>query len=388
MRNIALLGSTGSIGRNALEVIRKNESEFKLISIAAGNNIELVERQIQEFAPLIVSVKTKSDAENLRIKYPNQKVFYGNNGLMEAVSHQSVDTMISAIDGTISLAATLESMRNNHRICLANKETIVVSGELILKNLDQSRAELIPIDSEQSAIFQCIGQNKRDYVKRVILTASGGPFFRKKIEELNQVTVEEALTHPTWSMGNKITIDSATLMNKALEIIEAFYLFRLKKNQVDVIIHPQSVIHSMVEFIDSSIIAQMSLPDMKLPILYSLTYPNRIPFNSLPIDFVKLRSLEFFCVDPLKFASIKLAYRVLEEGKNSGAVLNSANEVAVDYFLRGKLNFLEIVQVVEEIFNKEKFYSLNTPEDVFHSIETIKTKTENYINRMKSGENR
>lgn len=378
-----MLGSTGSIGRNTLEVIAQNKDRFKLISMAAGENMELVEAQIHEFSPGIVSVKNKEDAGALQKKCPGQKIFYGSEGLLEAVSHQDVDTMVSAIDGTTALEATMTSIKNNHRICLANKETLVAAGELINRELKKSHAEVIPVDSEQSAIFQGIGHNSKTFIKRIILTASGGPFYNKQAHEFAAVTVKEALAHPNWSMGTKITIDSATLMNKALEVIEAFFLFQLKREQIEVIIHPQSIIHSMVEFIDSSIIAQLSQPDMRLPILYSLSFPGRVPFNGKALDFAELQKLEFYEVDTHTFPSIRMAYDVLEEGKNAGAVLNAANEVAVDCFLKEEISFKDIFTVVGEIFYNEHFYPLHTLADVNETIKTTKNKTVALIKRMK-----
>ncbi len=390
MRNIALLGSTGSIGRNTLDVIAQNRDTFKLISIAAGESMGLLEKQIHDFSPVIVSVKNKQDAKKLHKKFPGQKIYYGSDGLLEAVSHKAVDTMVSAINGTTALEATLESIKNNHRLCLANKETLVAAGELINRKLKESNAELIPIDSEQSAIFQSIGLNNRAFVKRIILTASGGPFFKGVAPPtqmgntkgpFESITVKDALAHPTWSMGAKITIDSATLMNKGLEIIEAFFLFQLEKEQIDVIIHPQSIIHSMVEFIDTSIIAQLSAADMRLPILYSLSFPRRIPFKTKPLNFSELQKLEFFEVDTRTFTSIRMARDVLKEGKNSGAVLNAANEVAVDYFLREKISFKDIFTVVEEIFYKEKFYPIDSIEDINETIKNTKDKTIDFLKR-------
>lgn len=380
MRHIALLGSTGSIGRNALEILKENREKFRLLTLAAGENIALLIKQVKDFSPEIISVKDKNSAEKLRRVFPGKKVFYGDEGLLEVVSHESVDTMIAAISGTTALKATLASIRKNHRVCLANKETLVAAGALINKALENSAATLIPVDSEQSAIFQSIGPNHKDYVRKVILTASGGPFFKKSRRDFSGITVKEALAHPTWSMGDKITIDSATLMNKALEIIEAFFLFRLKKEQIEVIIHPQSIIHSMVEFIDSSIIAQLSMPDMRIPILYSLSYPGRAAFAGRKLDFSELGKLEFFNVDTEKFTSIKMAHHVLKEGGNSGAVLNAANEVAVDYFLREKISFEQIFSIVEEIFYNENFYPVSSLADIDETIKETKNKTEKYIN--------
>lgn len=381
VRNIAILGSTGSIGKNVLDVIASHKDKFRLVSIACGENIDLLIKQVNDFSPEKISTKSKKDAEKIKSIFPDKKVFYGNEGLMEVALDKRVDTMISAINGTTSLEVTIESIRNNHRICLANKETLVVAGELINRELDNSNAELIPIDSEQSAIFQCIIPHKKEFIKNVILTASGGPFFERDKESFSSITVQDALSHPTWSMGTKITIDSATLMNKALEIIEAFYLFKLKKEQIDVIIHPQSIVHSMVEFIDSSIIAQLSVPDMRIPILYSLSYPERIESRIKCLSFSDIKRLEFFEKDIEKFSSIEMAYYALEKGKNAGAVLNTANEVAVESFLNGEIRFDEIFKVVEGILYNEKFYQIDSISNINETIEKIKRKTINYIKR-------
>lgn len=386
MRNIALLGSTGSIGRNTLEVIAQHRDKFRLISLAAGENLDLAAAQIRDFSPRIISVKHRKDALVLQEMFPGHKIYYGSEGLLEAVSHKDVDTMISAINGTTALEATFASIKKGHRICLANKETLVAAGELINRELQKSGAEVVPIDSEQSAIFQSIGHNRKSFIKRVILTASGGPFFKNTRNGENLfdgISIKEALAHPTWSMGTKITIDSATLMNKALEVIEAFYLFQLSKEQIDVVIHPQSVIHSMVEFIDSSIIAQLSLPDMRLPILYSLSFPERVPFNARSLNFVELQKLEFFAVNTGAFPSIRMAYDVLKEGKNAGAVLNAANEVAVECFLQEKISFKDIFTIVGDIFYREHFYPLYSLKDIDETIESTKNKTIAYIKTYK-----
>jgi 1-deoxy-D-xylulose-5-phosphate reductoisomerase len=382
-KNIALLGSTGSIGRNSLDVIDANRDRFRLVAIAAGENIKLLQEQIKFFNPDRISVKYKNDADRLKNLFPDKKFYYGDHGIEEIVSDNGIDTVISAISGTSSLAATIISIRNNQRICLANKETLVAAGELINFELSRSRAELIPIDSEQSAIFQSIGANKKEYLKRVILTASGGPFFRRSKREFSQISVKEALTHPTWSMGTKITLDSATLMNKALEIIETHYLFNLNKDQIDVVIHPQSIVHSMVEFIDSSLIAQLSWPDMRIPILYSLSYPERIFFESKGLNLSDLKKLDFYPVDTDKFKSIELAYYVLEMKKNAGAVFNAANEVAAESFLKEEISFNDIFDVVETVVHSEKFYPIHSLDDLDETIKDTKNKTTNYIKRRK-----
>ena len=375
MRQVIVLGSTGSIGRNTLSVLAENRDKFLVKGLAAGENITLLADQIKEFSPPIVCVKNRQAAQQLKEGFPSQAVVYGQEGLMELVAQDGVDTVVSAISGTVSLQATEASIQRNHRICLANKETLVAAGDLINKKLKGTQAELIPIDSEQSAIFQSIGMNQRESIRRIILTASGGPFFGKSKEEFSSISVKQALAHPTWSMGTKITIDSASLMNKALEIIEAYYLFDLKPEQIDVIVHPQSIIHSMVEYVDSSIIAQMSFPDMRIPILYSLSYPHRFEFTGRPMTFSQMNRLEFFEVDTDAFSSIPMAYHVLEKGGNAGAVLNAANEVAVEFFLKEKINFLDIFTVVEKILYNETFYPLNSAEDVLATIDEIKNKT-------------
>lgn len=381
MRHIALLGSTGSIGTNTLEIIARFPNEFKLIGLAGGENIPLLEQQIHTFQPQYISVKHKHDAEQLKKNFPGHHIFHGDQGLLELVNLEGVNTMVSAIDGTTALEATLASIKNNQRICLANKETLVAAGELISTALANSSAELIPIDSEQSAIFQCLNGEPEKAVRRVILTASGGPFYGLAEAGFAAVTVKQALNHPTWKMGTKITIDSATLMNKALEVIEAFYLFQLKPDQIDVVIHPQSIVHSMVEFTDSSILAQLSIPDMKLPILYSLSYPLRRDYDRGQLDITRGLHLEFLPVNRHIFRSIPLAFRVLNEGKNAGAILNAANEVAVAYFLREKITFQEIFSVVEYIFEQENFCPVGSVQDVIQTIDKVKRDTVQYIEK-------
>ena len=384
MKHVALLGSTGSIGRNALAVMADNPGHFNLRGISAGENIDLLIQQVKEFDPDMIAVKRSEDVAALQEMFPGKKVMAGPQGLLEIVNHAEVDTVITAITGTTPLEATLESIRLGHRICLANKETLVAAGELINRELSQSTSEIIPIDSEQSAIFQALGNNHRDLVHKVILTASGGPFFKKDKQEFAGITVQQALNHPTWSMGTKITIDSATLMNKALEVIETFYLFKLDKDQIDVIIHPQSIVHSLVEFKDASLIAQLSVPDMKIPILYSLTYPDRLNIRQNRLDLATMGALEFYEVERDKFLSIELAYYVLQQGKNSGAVFNAANEVAVEHFLEGGISFLDIFQVVADILYEENFYPVSSLEDLQETISDTKRKTVELIKRSRT----
>lgn len=386
-RNIALLGSTGSIGRNTLEVVRRNRDKYKIVSLVCGNNLEVLREQIKEFSPAVISVNKNQDAKVLRSEFPGKKIFSGPDGIKEAVLENRVDTVLTATTGTIALEATLESIKKGHRICLANKETMVAAGELVNDHLGKSESQIIPIDSEQSAVFQALCEKERNYLKKVILTASGGPFFRVDKSEFGSIGVKDALNHPVWSMGSKVTIDSATLMNKALEIIEAYYLFNLAPDQIDVIIHPQSIIHSMVEFLDTSILAQLSFPDMKLPIQYSLSYPERFDGIINDLDLSKIGKMEFFAVDRDKFSSIEMAYTVLKEGKNSGAVFNAANEVAVEYFLNNKISFINIFSVVEEMMNRTEFVRAGSVEEINSVINETKIKTAELIenkNNLKS----
>jgi len=379
IKNIVLLGCTGSIGRNALAVLRENKERFRLIGLAAGSDTQLLEKQIREFSPQAVSVKSQKHARELQKKFPQKKVFYGEEGLQEIVSLPLADCVIAAINGTDGLLATVLAIRLKRRLCLANKETMVVAGDLINREITASGAEIIPIDSEQSAIFQCLATSPRRQVRRVILTASGGPFFRNKHRDLTSISVEEALAHPTWSMGKKITIDSATLMNKALEIIEARHLFDLNPEQIDVLIHPQSIVHSMVEFVDSAILAQLGIPDMKLPILYSLSYPERVNSHWPNLDLTQQQPLEFFKVDNLHFPSIAMAYDVLKQGQNAGAVFNTANETAVEYFLANKITFKDIFAVVGHMLSEWDFRPVQTLADVQETISLCRIKTVEHI---------
>ncbi len=379
VKNIVVLGCTGSIGRNTLAVLRENRERFRLLALAAGGNTQLLEKQIVEFAPLAVSVRSRKDARELQERFPRLKTFCGSEGLTEIVSLPDADCVVAAINGTDGLAATFQAIRLKRRLCLANKETLVAAGELINREINAAGAEIVPIDSEQSAIFQCLAPGALRHVRRVILTASGGPFFRDREKDFTRITVEEAMAHPTWSMGRKITIDSATLMNKALEIIEARHLFSLSPEQVDVVIHPQSVVHSLVEFIDSSVLAQLGIPDMKLPILYSLTHPERVAASRPSLDLPALGRLEFFAVDRGRFPSIQMAYDVLRQGQNAGAVFNTANEVAVDYFLARKIAFPAIISVVARMLDHGDYHPLRSLDEVLETIYRTREKTIEYI---------
>lgn len=352
MKKILILGSTGSIGVNTIEIARLFPEKFELIGLTANNNIELLRKQIEEFHPKVVVVRDEAKSKELKEQIGNQcEILTGDQGLLEITQRDNYDILVSALVGFAGLAPTIEAIKLKKRIALANKETLVTAGKIVIDLCKKFNAELIPVDSEHSAIFQCLnGENKKD-IQKIILTASGGPFLSKTKKDLEKVTIEDALKHPNWKMGSKITIDSATMMNKGLEVIEAYWLFNLPKEKIEVIIHPQSIIHSMVEFNDGSIKAQLSTPDMKLPILYALTFPERYHFNAVQTDFKKINQLTFFEPDFDKFACLKIAYDVIGEGGTASCVLNAANEVAVDKFLSGKIKFNQIPEIINDALN-------------------------------------
>jgi 1-deoxy-D-xylulose-5-phosphate reductoisomerase len=381
VKNIVVLGSTGSIGRSTLAVLRDNRERFRLLGLAAGSNTQLLEKQIAEFGPLAVSVKSRKDAGELQVRFPGLKVYAGAEGPEEIVALPQADCVVAAINGTDGLQAAFKAIELKRRLCLANKETLVAAGELINREAASRGAEIVPIDSEQSAIFQCLGTRPSRDVRRVILTASGGPFFADRQRDFTTITVAEALAHPTWSMGRKITIDSASLMNKALEIIEASHLFRLEAGQIEVLVHPQSVVHSLVEFVDSSVLAQLGVPDMKIPILYSLSHPERIAGSCPRLDLAGVGRLEFFSVDRRRFPSIQMAYDVLRRGGNAGAVFNTANEVAVEHFLAGRMRFADIFAVVARMLEQWDFRPLHRLADVLETIALARKKTTEHIEK-------
>ncbi len=352
IRHIALLGSTGSIGRSSLEVIAGFPDRFRVTYLTAHRNIELLKEQIARFRPRGVVVLDDACASALHSSLNGAtEVLRGEEGLEEVVRRHDVDLVISALVGIVGLKPTLAAIEAGKDVALANKETLVVAGELIMRRAREQGIRLLPVDSEHSAILQCLqGENPRE-VKRLILTASGGPFLGMEPKELDAVTPAQALRHPTWKMGNKITIDSATLMNKGLEVIEAFWLFGIPPERIDVVIHPQSIIHSMVEFADGSVKAQLGLPDMKLPIQYALLYPERPPSLAGHLDFTALQTMTFRPPDTERFRCLPLAYRALAMGGTAPAVMNAANEIAVQLFLEGRLPFPAIPSIVEESLN-------------------------------------
>jgi len=349
MKHISLLGATGSIGIQTLDVIRNNPEDFRLVSMSVGYNIVEAKKIIHEFSPKLVSVLKKEDCEALKVEFSNISVVYGMEGLIEVATHPEADVVVTAVVGSVGLMPTLEAIRARKTIALANKETLVTAGHIVMKEAEKYGVSILPVDSEHSAIFQSLQGEKRESIERLILTASGGSFRDKTRSELSGVTVEDALNHPNWSMGAKITIDSATMMNKGLEVIEAHWLFDLPYERIDVLLHKESIIHSMVEYKDTSVIAQLGTPDMRVPIQYALTYPNRIPLvGSKQLKLWEIATLHFSQMDFERFRCLDLAYHAGKVGGTMPTVLNAANEEAVGAFLANKLSFLQIEDIIEE----------------------------------------
>jgi 1-deoxy-D-xylulose-5-phosphate reductoisomerase len=353
LKNISILGSTGSIGRQTLEVVSRYPERFRVVGLSAGENIGLLREQIREYRPEAVSVKDESLARTLRSEVGGGQVeiLYGTEGASEIASLDTNNLVVSAMVGASGLVPTLSAVKAGKDIALANKESLVVAGELLTTEAERSGVRIIPVDSEHSAIFQALETCGADYARRLIITASGGPFLNTPAEELGGVTVEVALNHPTWKMGDKITIDSATLMNKGFEVIEARWLFGFGAERISVWIHPQSIVHSMVEYIDGSLISQMSLPDMRIPIAYALSYPERMYMNGHTVEPESFGELSFRGVDTEKFPSISLAFGALREGGTMPAVMNGANEIAVRAFLVKEIRFTDIVSIVEKVMS-------------------------------------
>ena len=381
MKNVVILGSTGSIGKNALDVIRNLRHKYKVVGLSANSRWELLAKQVEEFKPKSVSLADGRWIKELKNKLPQNSVqiLTGTESVKEMVSKGDVDIVISAIVGAAGLPAAIEVIKNGKTLALANKEALVMAGGLIVSMAKKKGVNILPVDSEHSAIFQALRAGHPNEVKKVIITASGGPFRDYPKEKLSEVTKEEALNHPTWQMGQKITIDSATLMNKALEIIEAKWLFNLDSTQIDVIIHPESIVHSLVEFCDGSVIAQMGLPDMKVPIQYALTYPYRENGNVESLDLAKLGSLNFRKPDMDKFPALRLGYEVVEKGGTMGATLNAANEIAVQAFLERKIKFTDITKTVEHVMKKHNYIKDPDFEDIMHADEYARKETKKCI---------
>lgn len=346
---ISILGSTGSVGMQTLDVVRSS-GDIRVTGLAAGKNVERMAAQIHEFRPRIACMWDEEKAKELKIRVADTdtKVVSGMEGLIEAATEADAEIVVTAVVGMIGLRPTMAAMDAGKDIALANKETIVTAGHLIMKKAKMINTRILPVDSEHSAIFQCLNGENPKRISRILLTASGGPFRGMTRHQMEHITVEQALKHPNWSMGHKITIDSSTMVNKGLEVIEAKWLFDVEMNQIEVVVHPESIIHSMVEFKDGAVIAQLGMPDMRLPIHYALNYPQRMPFQSERLDFKKLSTLHFEEPDMENFRGLKLAYEAGEIGGTMPTVLNAANEWAVSRFLKGKLRYLEIVDIIED----------------------------------------
>ena len=352
MRKVSILGSTGSIGTQALDVVRANKEKFEITALACGRNLELLSEQIEEFAPKIAVIEKAEDARLLAERHPKVEVFYGEEGLVAAAT-ADCDMVLNSLMGMRGLVPTYHAIKAGKDIALANKETLVAGGELVMDAVKKTGVKLLPVDSEHSAIFQCLAGNEGKEIKKLLLTASGGPFRGWRLEQLENVTLAQALKHPKWTMGQKITIDSATMMNKGLEVIEAKWLFDVSLDQIQILVHPQSIVHSAVEFMDTSVIAQMGLPDMRIPISIALGYPERIPYQGPSLDFFKEgANLTFEEPNPAVFKCIKMAYNASKEGGSYPVVLNAANEVLVDLFLKEKIRFIEIQNRLEDILDR------------------------------------
>lgn len=381
---VAILGSTGSIGSQALDVISRFPGSFSVEVLAAGNNYEVLARQARLFNPGIVIIGNKAHYARLKesLKDTDIKVYAGGDAIEQVAASQSVDVVLAAIVGYSGLRSTISAIRTGKRIALANKETLVVAGEIIGKLARESGSPIIPVDSEHSAILQCLAGETGNPVEQISLTASGGPFLNYSCKELNEITPEQALKHPTWDMGSKITIDSASLMNKGLEVIEAKWLFDLTPEQIKVVIHPQSIIHSFVHFADGSVKAQLGMPDMRVPILYALTYPGRLTTDLPRLDLLENNSLTFSEPDVRKFRNLALAYDALREGGNMPCIMNAANEIAVNAFLSGEIAFTRMPDVVAHTMEITEFSPSPELEFLEISDNSSRNNAKNYINKL------
>ncbi len=389
MRRIAILGSTGSIGRSTLSVVESYPDRFHIVALAAGSNLEAAYEQAVRWKPRVLSVASDSNADTLRKRLKAQglgeiEVVHGTAGTVRVSTHPEVDFVVSAIVGVAGLEATYEAVKAGKTLGLANKECLVAAGELITAEARKQAKPLLPIDSEHNAVHQCMRGGRMEEVQHIWLTASGGPFFKTPQSEFASITVQQALNHPTWKMGKRITIDSATLMNKGFEVIEACRLFDVPPSRVEVIVHPQSTIHSMVEFVDGSILAQFSVTDMRLPILYALTYPERIPCD-LRFPVMNLRQLDFYPPDMRKFKCLGLAYEAAEAGGAKPVALNAADEVAVAAFLDGEIGFDEIPRIIEDVLSATKTGKMESIKQVLETDLESRRAAQERIHRLHRG---
>ncbi|MBI5043244.1 MAG: 1-deoxy-D-xylulose-5-phosphate reductoisomerase [Nitrospirae bacterium] len=383
MKKIVLLGSTGSIGANTLDVVDRFPDRFKVIGLTAGENISLLEKQIRRFRPRIASVVKEDAAERLRQRCRDidVEIHSGVEGMISAAAFPEADMVISAIVGAAGLVPTVAAIRAGKDVALANKETLVMAGEIVTKEAGKKGVKILPVDSEHSAILQALGGYKNENVKRLILTASGGPFYNTPLSGKRLIKPKDALRHPNWKMGKKITIDSATLMNKGLEVIEARWLFDIPSEKIDVLIHPESIVHSMVEYIDGSVIAQLGVPDMRIPISYALSYPARLNGGFPTLDLARIGNLTFKRPDTKRFPCLSYAYEALNAGGTMPAVLNAANEVAARAFLKEEIGFLDIPKIVKKVMNRHVRQDIVTIEDVLLADRWAREHAEDLIKR-------
>ncbi len=380
MKKIAILGSTGSIGTQTLEIVREQEGELEVLGLAAGSNVELMEKQVREFKPRLVCMWTREAASDLKVRLADMdvRVVCGMEGLLEIAVMEEISVLVTAIVGMIGIRPTIAAIKAGKNIALANKETLVCAGHIIMPLAKEHGVSILPVDSEHSAIFQSLNGEPAGRIHKILLTASGGPFRGKSTEQLKTMKVEDALKHPNWSMGRKITIDSSTLVNKGLEVMEAKWLFDVEAAQIQVVVHPQSIIHSMVEYVDGAIMAQLGVPDMKLPIQYALFYPDRRPMQDNRVDFYKLGSITFEEPDMDTFYGLKMAYEALSIGGSMPTVYNAANEKAVALFLDHRISYLQIPEMIEKSM---KNHTLIENPDVDEILQTEKAVYE-YIQGM------
>jgi 1-deoxy-D-xylulose-5-phosphate reductoisomerase len=365
IKHISILGSTGSIGQSTLAVVEKYPDRFKVVGLAAGNNLEILEQQVRRFSPSLVAVVSPASAEMLKKRCADLKVtiLSGVEGMVQVAAMDEAEITVSAIVGTAGLVPTMAAIHAKKTIALANKEVLVTAGELVMAECLSRGVKLLPVDSEHSAIFQCLHAGANQDIRKLIVTASGGPFRTFAKKDLEQVTLAQALKHPNWSMGRKITIDSATLMNKGLEVIEARWLFGFRPEMIKVLVHPQSIIHSMVEYTDGAVVAQLGMPDMKGPIAYALSYPERLDDVSPPLDLAAIGTLTFEEPDMDRFPCLVYAYEALRAGGSMPAVLSAANEVAVKYFLDEKIRYTDVARVIRSVMDAHAPFSITTVED-------------------------
>ena len=377
MKKVAIFGSTGSIGESTLQVIRENPDLFEVVTLVAGKNIKKIIEQIKEFKPKNVYIISKENAEILKDTFKNIKVFYGEAGMEEISKLTDFDISISALVGIAGLRPTYNMIKNGKTVALANKEVLVAGGELIMKTAKENNSKLLTVDSEHSAIMQCLNGEENNKIDKILLTASGGPFFDKEISD--KITVEDALNHPTWNMGPKVTIDSSTMMNKGFEIIEAKWLFNVEPEQIEVVVHRKSLVHSMVQFKDGTIMANIGPKSMQIPIAYALNFPKRLENNIEKLDLFEIVDLKFEKPDLKKFKCLKLAYDAIEKGHSFQVVLNAANEVLVDGFLNKKIKYTDIPNMLEKVMNLYGKRELKTIEDILEFDKEVKEKTRELI---------